>query len=199
MPCRLCEILRSNILKFDCTSLIPRDDERNSELLDFAFPVYCKHLRGLRLSADEIRLLEWCKSQSLIPIKPALFDVPKPFPAFNKYSMATYDLMHTIEGPLENWASTAGVCLAESGKYHGYKDRYYDNIGRLDSKMSHIPLKHGIPMVLKHFKDGISGIIGLRGNENSKRTSGSGTLGLIDNQDVPQLVLQMILCKKHSA
>jgi hypothetical protein len=143
---------------------------------------------------EEHRLIDWCKAESLRPIIPAFFSVPRPFPDFNIYSMAVYDLMHTITGVLENWVSTSAVCVSEVGKYHGYKARYYDNIGRLDLKICNIPLKHGVPMIMKHFKDGISGIVGLRTNENSKRTSGSGTLGLIDSQDVPQLVLQMILC-----
>jgi hypothetical protein len=194
MPCRICQVTRDIILRFNASDLCPRNDVANAELLEFALPAYCNSLKGVRLSIEENRLLEWCDSQSLIPLLPALFKVPKPYPDFNIYSMGPYDLMHTITGILENWASTTAVCTVEVGKCNGYKDRYYDNIGRFDLKLANIPLKHGVPMNMKHFKQGISAIVGLRSNENDKRTGGGGSLGLIDSQDVPQLVLQMLLC-----
>jgi len=195
MPCRMCEVLRNEILLFDTGDVVPRNAEVNDELLHYALPAYCRQLKGQRLTANEKRLLEWCKGNSLIPVRPALFNLPKPFPTFNIYSMGAYDLMHTIAGLLENYVSTAAVCVVEVGKYPGYKDRYYDNIGRLDMKIAHMPLKHGVPLNMRQFKEGISGIVGLRRTENTDRTRGGGSLGLIDSQDVPQLVLQMILSK----
>jgi len=196
MPCRMCEVTKSEVLMFNFSNLVPRNDECNSALLEFALEAYCKKLRGQGRTAAEERLLEWCRVNSLIPLRPAFFKLYKPFREFNVYEMGAYDLMHTLSGVLENYASSAGVCIVELGKFPGYRDEYYDNIGRLDTKIANIPRKHGTPSLkMRHFSDGVSGILGLRSNENSSRTSGSGNLGLIDDQDVPQLVLQLILCK----
>ena len=68
---------------FNTGNIIPRNDEVNGELLEYGLPAYCKQLKGQRLTANEKRLLEWCKANSLLPVRPALFNIPKPFPTFN--------------------------------------------------------------------------------------------------------------------
>jgi hypothetical protein len=191
----MCEVTKSEILMFNFSNIVPRNDECNGTLLEFALEAYCKKLRGEGRTASQERLLEWCRHNSLVPLRPALFKLYKPFRGFNVYEMGAYDFMHTLSGVLENYASSTGVCIVEVGKYPNYRTEYYDNIGRLDIKIANLPRKHGVPINMRHFSDGVSGILGLRSNENTSRTSGSGNLGLIDDQDVPQLVLQLILCK----
>lgn len=195
MPCRVCQIRRSDILKFNAQAIVPRDDNASGELLPFAFPAYCKKLKSLPLTANEQALLQWCKDNSLNPLRPSFFSLRKPYDDFNVYSMAPFDYMHTLGGVMENWVSTTAVCTAECGKHPEFKRAYSGNIGTLDLKISHMPLKHGLPLTMTHFKEGVSGIVGLGSTENSNRTGGSGALGMIDCQDVPQLVLQMILGK----
>ena len=189
-------ISRDDVLKANIRNLIPRDSRVSKKRLKNAYKIYCSKLRGRHISNEENEVLTWCTEHSCLPILPAFFDLRSVYPGFQVYSMGPSDMLHTLIGFLEYFASSSVVCIAECGKIPKFRNRYGDNIGRLDAKIANIPLKYGVPVQMKHFKDGISAFVGMKGNrENEKRSSGMGHLGMIDSQDVPDLVLQLLLCK----
>jgi hypothetical protein len=79
-----------------------RSSDVNTEFLKDAWDSFCKSVKKdvvtgkkLRLSDNEKNILDKCKKNSLKPILPAFFDLPKPYPGLSSYSYAQPDLMHT--------------------------------------------------------------------------------------------------------
>ena len=76
---------------------------------------------------------------------------------------------------------------------------YHNAIYRLEESILKFPYRQAMPFRVKHFNHGLCSIcptISSNAKAQASTEKGSyGTVGMIDNKDVPSLVLQMILCK----
>lgn len=87
------------------------------------------------------------------------------------------------------------LCIAKVGKLREYKREGSFTIGKLDDMMKTFPIKHSMPLRMKHFSEGISTYCSGISGSKKKQETGLGDLGIIDSKDVPSLVLQLLLCK----
>jgi hypothetical protein len=75
-----------------------------------------------------------------------------------------------------------------------YKNTLYaEGVGKLDKILKHFPIKHSLPIKMKQFSRGITEFCPSLNTE--KKLTGYGSLGLIDSEDIPLLLLQVLFCK----
>ena len=205
-PCRLCMCLRKDIMNPSIDACLLRSSDVATEFLKDAWITLCKSLkhdlvtgRKLHLSANEKDILAKCKSNSVKPILPAFFDLPKPFPGFSSYSYAQPDMMHTyLHGFGEQWVVDTIICLECISTKIPYQNQYRNCLGYLDTLLSKFPTKHSLPYNLRKFKSGVTPFCVGRSSKSKKQKGDSkSSLGMIDAQDIDCLILEMLLCKQH--
>jgi len=106
------------------------------------------------------------------------------------YDQFPPDILHTLIGLLQAWASMVITIVAKIQKL--YPEEHGRSIAVLEDLLLTYPYKQAMPFRVKHFQKGLSSICpGLRGKDEAK-TTGYGDIGMIDNKDVPSLVLQLL-------
>ena len=128
---------------------------------------------------------------------PAFNKLEPSYPGHSAYRRYTHDSLHTLLGLLEFWAQMVITIVDKIAKIDV---RYTHAIANLEEMIIRFPEKHSMPFRVKRFRKGLSSIFpGLDGNaNNTSKTTGYGqAIGMIDNKDVPSLVLQIILCKRY--
>ena len=205
-PCRLCTCKRKNIMDPNIDECLIRSSDVNTEFLKDAWDSFCKSVKKdvvtgkkLRLSDNEKNILDKCKKNSLKPILPAFFDLPKPYPGLSSYSYAQPDLMHTyLHGFGEQWVVDTIICLECISTNIHYQNQYRNCLGNLDTLLSNFPTKHSLPYNLRKFKSGVTKFcVGRTSKSKKKKGDSKSSLGMIDAQDIDCLILEMLLCKKH--
>jgi len=179
-----------------------RDSDEVTEKLNDAWLAFCKDVRRdlvsrkkLTISARQVFLLKFASERSIYPMKPAIMDFPKLHENHSWYLAAIHDKMHTVGGLLEGWVSTTIVICSVVGSMPEYRDHYRHNLGVLDELLSGFPRDHSAPFNMRHFKDGVTCFCPIKQGNNAKKGSGTGVLGMMNHQEVPGLVLQILCCK----
>ena len=195
-PCRICEIRREHMMRSNIDDVPKRNSNAYKRKLESSFDIYCKSVKVQRktkdLSEEEHRVLKFCKHKSLQPIFPALNELAPSYPGHSTYSRYPPDYLHTFIGLLEYWVSITVTIVAkvERLKWPGFTHL----IAQLESFLETFPTKQSMPMTVKHFNKGLESYCpGFEHKTGTEITTGYGSLGMIDNKDVPSLVLQLIL------
>jgi hypothetical protein len=170
--------------------------EKMTDIL-YAWSNFCKFTkRNSRklLTTEEKNILETCRDSSIQPLQPALEALEEPFPGWSPYMMYPPDRLHTLIGFLEMYLSLYTLCLSKISTMQAYKGTIYaEGVGNLDNLLKKFPIKHALPIKMKNFSRGITEFCPSLNNE--KKKTGYGSLGLIDSEDIPQLLLQVLFCK----
>ena len=167
-----------------------RNFEDSNIFLDVAFDAFCKDCRNNDINEFEEQALDYCANNCLHPLKPAVFDLPLPHLSFNPYMYAPPDVLHTIlSGILKDWIFNTVVIIS---KISLSKQNYRFSLQKLDIKLSNFPTAQSMPFPMHKFADGVTPYLKKATGEN-KTLSTSG-LGGINHQQIPSLVLQMLLC-----
>jgi len=129
-----------------------RDDVHG--YLDVAFIAFCKDCRSEPLTRFETNALAFCGEMCLFPLKPAVFDLTKPFPEYDKYSCAPPDVLHTEEGgQMKDWIFNSTVIISCVGtKGHGNGN----NINTLDRLVAQCPIIQSMPFYMRRFTLGVT-------------------------------------------
>jgi hypothetical protein len=166
--------------------------------LSKAWNIFCKSRRvdtRKTMTDQDKQLLEWCRQNSVQPLKSGLEDLIKPFEDWSPYMMYPPDRLHTLIGVLSMYVSKYCVILLKISilpQYRGTK--YSDGIGKLDELIKKFPHSQSMPVKTKRFGSGISIYIPSLLDQKTKVT-GYGHIGLIDSEDIPLLFLQVLFCK----
>jgi len=136
------------------------------------------HKHKFPISALEKQILAQLSANSMLPVRPALYDVPTPFDEFSKYALAPPDTLHTLLYLLKKWYFDTQVMMA----LFAVRDpAYVSNMGILDDLMANQITKHSMPWKLKNWPRGISQFC--KSISKSGATSLSqGGLGRLDMQ-----------------
>jgi hypothetical protein len=198
LPCRICEISREDLMRSDIATVALRQSNMYKPYLEEAFDAYCHSIkvRKSALSKRELEVLQFCKDKSVLPILPAFFKLRPSYPGHSAYERVPPDHLHTITGILEYWLA---LVLKIVAKISYTIKEYHNAISKLEERILQFPYKQAMPFRVKHFKQGLSTICpSISSNAKAQASTAKGaygTIGMIDNKDVPSLVLQMILCK----
>ena len=185
------DMMRSSVSSFPIR-------QRNPDLSS-AWSTICKFCREdsrKNLTREEKDLLKWCSSNSVQPLLPGLHDLMPPFPGWSPYMMYPPDRLHTLIGFLEMYISQYTLCLYKTSLLPQYKGTpYAEGMGYLDSIVKEFPWKHSVPVKMKLFSGGVSQYCPNLDGKSKKKVTGYGSLGMIDSEDVPLLLLQVLFCK----
>jgi len=198
LPCRICEISREDLMRSDIATVALRDSNMYKPYLEEAFDAYCHSIKVKKnaLSKREIEVLKFCKDKSVLPILPAFLKLRPSYHGHSSYERVPPDHLHTVTGILEYWIALVLKIVAKIS--HTIKG-YHNAISKLEERILQFPYRQAMPFRVKHFNHGLCSICPTISSNAKAKTStekGSyGTVGMIDNKDVPSLVLQMILCE----
>ena len=146
------------------------------------------------LSFEEKSILQSCNENSIQPLQPALEALEEPFPGWSPYMMYPPDRLHTLIGFLEMYISQYALCLYRISSLQAYNGTSYAaGMGNLDNLLKIFPIRHALPIKMKRFSRGLTEFCPSLNTE--KKMTGYGSLGLIDSEDIPQLLLQVLFCK----
>ena len=167
-----------------------RNSEEANYHLSYAFDAFCKSCRNEYINKNEVDALQYCDKNGLHPIKPAILDLPVPYLSFNPYTYAPPDVLHTVlSGILKDWIFNTVVIIS---KISLSDPSYRHNLQKLDIKLANFPTAQSMPFHMHKFDEGVTPYIKKATGEN-KGLSTSG-LGGINHQQIPSLVLQMLIC-----
>lgn len=204
-PCRTCDVPKDRLMDPITNDIPVRDEEYLKRLLQGSWGIYCKSVvrdadgRKRKLTPPERAVLDEIHSNSIHPIMPAFLELRPPFEGDSHYMLAPPDIMHTLIGLMVNWVSLVIVICAVIAEHELYKDSFNNNLGHLDDAIASIPLEHSFPYKLSHFRKGVTVHIPQASAKNSGDGGGiSGVLGMMNHQEVPGLVFQILLCKLPS-
>ena len=202
-PCRMCECPRSRLFDVNIDDIPYRDDEYVTTVLDGAWDAFCKSMKRVPgtdsrvpLTVSEQYILNECARLSIYPIKPYMMLLDKPYPEYTMYESFPPDLMHTlIAGLMVGWVSLALVCCAVIGEMPEYRGHHRYNLGVLDAAIANLPRHHSVSYPMRHFRRGVSCFCPKSATVKSKQGGTTSVLGMINHQEVPDLMLQVLLCK----
>ena len=161
--------------------------------------IFCKRARPesrRQLTREEKRALSVCQQNSVYPLQPGLEGLAAPFPGWSPYMMFPPDRMHTLIGVLEMYIAQYAICLEKISVLPKYRNtKYAQGLGYLDSLLKEFPWKHSVPVTMKHFSTGISDKVPTV--TSSAKATGFGSVGVMDSEDVPLLLLQILFCKSY--
>ena len=125
-PCRLCNVTLSELQNPNIEGLRIRDSEEAINVLENAYDIYVKKVKGKALSVEEKGVLKWCQDRSINPVKLGVMYLEVPFEGFSHYEYFKPDLLHTMLGQLKKWVFVTVVVLAQiSMKWKGvYKEKF---------------------------------------------------------------------------
>ena len=165
--------------------------------LQNAWGCFCKFSKKKSrkfLSFEEKSILQSCNENSIQPLQPALEALEEPFPGWSPYMMYPPDRLHTLIGFLEMYISQYTLCLYRISSLQEYNGTSYAaGMGNLDNLLKNFPIRHALPIKMKRFSRGVTEFCPSLNTE--KKMTGYGSLGLIDSEDIPQLLLQVLFCK----
>ena len=144
------------------------------------------------LTCDEKEQLKILKENSMLPLRPVFYDLCRPYPGFTAYQLGPPDLLHTLLSRLKTFYFDSIVLCARFESL--FPDQCDGNIGILDDMMSKQIISHSMPWKLKNWPSGISQFC-KSAVAYGASTLSKGSLGRLDMQEMPALVLQLILCK----
>jgi hypothetical protein len=178
----------------DVSNVDLRDSEKYKPYLHNAFEVFVKKCKvGQRgLTDEEKEKLAFCYDHSVQPIFPALCELEASYNGFSAYQRTPHDILHTVIGMLEYWLSMVVTIAAKIGADN---ELFKDNISVLEGLLREFPHKQSMPYRVKHFSKGLSSYIPALKKNVAVKTTGYGNVGMMDNKDVPSLILQLLLCK----
>lgn len=198
-PCRVCEIPRTELMRSNIAAVSIRDSNMYKPYLEEAFDAFCcriKLKKNEKLSDRQEEVLKFCNDKSVLPILPALLLLEPSYHGHSAYERVPPDHLHTVTGILEYWVALVLKIVSKISKTH---KGYHNAIAILEECILRFPYRQAMPFRVKHFIHGLSSIcptIKSNAKAKSKAERGSyGTVGMIDNKDVPSLVLQILLCK----
>ena len=190
--------------------------------LSIAFAAFCKECRGDVLTQNEKHALLYCQKLSIFPILPAVFDLDLPYAGYDIYSCTPPDILHTfLGGLLKDWifhvcVIVSSLCFAGLGNGR--------NLHTLDELIQQFPIMQSMPFFMRKFQKGVTEYVRKAGDGTSsekgrimryymikirflmsyirlfillkKMFTGTSTSGLggLDHQEVPSMVLQLLLC-----
>lgn len=200
-PCRICwcpkdEMNLSGVEEYLWRSSQDLDDLLSPDILgvfgkSIKYATKTSRARIIPLTEFEKRKLEIIKANSFNPLRPAFFDLPRPSPEFTAFEFGMPDLLHTMLSRLKTYYFDTQVLNARTGIM--FSDDYDGNIGILDDMMSKQIISHSMPWKLKNWPSGISQFC-RTATASGATTLSKGNLGRLDMQELPALVLQLLLC-----
>ena len=168
-----------------------RNYEEANHYLSFAFNAFCKDCRNENMTDIEYQSLDYCERNGLHPLKPVVLDsVLLPYRSFNPYTFVPPDVLHTVlSGILKDWIFNTAVIISKIALSN---QNYRFSLQKLDIKLSNFPTAQSMPFYMHKFDNGVTPYLKKATGEN-KGLSTSG-LGGINHQQIPSLVLQMLIC-----
>jgi hypothetical protein len=132
-----------------------------------SFEAYCKDSRGEILDEKEKEAIEFCDKNSLLYVRPAIFDYPKPYPGFNGFQLCPCDGLHTvIGGHMKYFVKTASLIVKMIGEKSKLK-KFEGNLANFDLMIENFPTGQALGLDLKKFPDGVSPYAGSSGGTKS--------------------------------
>jgi len=97
---------------------------------------------------------------------------------------------------MESYLSLALVTTAAIPHFGAkYQEPYRYSIGTLDRLLAAFPRDHSAPFNFRSYNDGVSCFCPSKQGGKAQHGSGTGVLGMMNSQQVPGLILQVLLCK----
>jgi hypothetical protein len=182
-------MMLSDISEYDI-----RDSETYNIQLQYAFNSFVKKCKVSKrgLTDHERQILDYCFEKSIHPLYPALNELEPSYKGHTAYRRCAHDLLHTMIGLLEYWVSMVITIVAKIG---ADMPRYRRNICILEDLLGRFPHRQAMPFRVKHFIKGLKAYIPGLNKDIQQKATGYGTVGMMDNKDVPSLILQLLLCK----
>ena len=98
-----------------------------------------------------------------------------------------------IGGILKDWTFYSCVCISAVGQIAKYKQTHRHSLSKLDKKFKKFPIKQAMNFHLKRFVRGITPYVTSADGPLSKRKLSTSAMSNLDSQDIPGLVLQMLV------
>jgi len=109
--------------------------------------------------------------------------------------MCPPDILHTIIGGiLKDFLFYACVIVSILGKRNDTKRIYRDNLSRLDQKIKSFPTKQALNYPIKRLPQGITPYVTSTTGPLRKKKLSNSAMSNLDHQDVPGIVLQILIC-----
>jgi hypothetical protein len=131
-----------------------RDDIAAEKHSRIAFSAFCKFARDDDLTDEESYAIKFCDGNSMLYVRPAIFDAPKPYPDFNFFQFPPPDVLHTvIGGYLKFFVTTACIIVAKVGDIF---KKYAGNLKKFDEMIMNFPTEQALGFKLKKFRKGVT-------------------------------------------
>jgi hypothetical protein len=216
LPCRTCQVHREDMWNVALSQKCElRSSKETRPILEGAFAAFCKSIKKEDITEEEESKLKKCKKWNIQPLKIAMLEFILPFPAFTNFALSPPDLLHTfLSGPCRDYLVTVVVIGTNLQLYiHLFLfsnlsrfvtvsifssecKKYYSNtLSLLDESIASFQAVHSLKSFrIARFKKGVSEYVKSALKSNKSKGGGTTGMGGMRFQDMPSLILQLVIC-----